>query len=282
MPEVCLEILAEPGAERKPPVRLSGETFVLGRSQKCSLSVSSDVASREHAELRLEDGKWILADLGSSNGTWLNERRVDKVEVCPHDVITLGKSGVRVRILTLDPEPPPRSEETTRHVLAASRPAAPAPAYSLSPPPAPAQFAPPAPPVPAKKGGLSKWTMFLFLLGAAFGVFTAEGLWKKDWLQSTVRKGVTAVGLVKEPEAATWRLAFPYREVLAPGYWINQWGAKYTPGLWDKNAQIAMDVFCALYFGLFGIVLAHPIRRWFWLLVFAGIHLAAFLTLPKA
>jgi pSer/pThr/pTyr-binding forkhead associated (FHA) protein len=52
--------------------------------------------SRRHAELRAEDGRWIVRDLGSSNGTWVNGRRVMEAEVRPGDVLHLG--GCRLRL----------------------------------------------------------------------------------------------------------------------------------------------------------------------------------------
>ena len=44
---------------------------------------ADDTVSRRHAELRLHDGRWMLRDLGSSNGTWVNGRRVMEAEVAP-------------------------------------------------------------------------------------------------------------------------------------------------------------------------------------------------------
>jgi pSer/pThr/pTyr-binding forkhead associated (FHA) protein len=45
--------------------------------------------SRFHAEVRWEDGRYVLLDLGSQNGTWMESRRVDRVEL---------KAGVPVAI----------------------------------------------------------------------------------------------------------------------------------------------------------------------------------------
>ena len=50
--------------------------LVLGRSPSCQLVLGDDTVSRRHAELRIVDGIWMLRDLGSSNGTWVNGRRV--------------------------------------------------------------------------------------------------------------------------------------------------------------------------------------------------------------
>ena len=76
---------------RLPPLeRLSAGRLVLGRSSSCQLVFTDDSVSRRHAELRVADGRWILRDLGSSNGTWVNGRRVMEAEVAPGDEVYLG------------------------------------------------------------------------------------------------------------------------------------------------------------------------------------------------
>ena len=69
---------------------------MLGRSPACQLTFSDDTVSRRHAELRLHDGRWILRDLGSSNGTWVNGRQVMEAEVTAGDEVYLG--GCRFRL----------------------------------------------------------------------------------------------------------------------------------------------------------------------------------------
>lgn len=73
------------------------ETIVQLRrgSSSCQIVLGDDTVSRRHAELRFEDGRWLLRDLGSSNGTYVNGRWVAEAEVRPGDVIHLG--GCRLR-----------------------------------------------------------------------------------------------------------------------------------------------------------------------------------------
>jgi pSer/pThr/pTyr-binding forkhead associated (FHA) protein len=70
--------------------------LMLGRSSACQLVLADDTVSRRHAELRIEDGCWLLRDLGSSNGTWVNGRRVMEAEVRPGDLIHLGGAEIRL------------------------------------------------------------------------------------------------------------------------------------------------------------------------------------------
>jgi class 3 adenylate cyclase/pSer/pThr/pTyr-binding forkhead associated (FHA) protein len=47
-------------------------------------------ASWHHAVLRLEDGRWVLADNGSANGTYAGDQRVDRIEIAGQCVFRLG------------------------------------------------------------------------------------------------------------------------------------------------------------------------------------------------
>ncbi len=82
---------------RLPPAdRLSGASLLLGRSSACQLVLADDTVSRRHAELRLHQGAWFIRDLGSSNGTWVNGRRVMEAEVAPGDELQLGGWALRL------------------------------------------------------------------------------------------------------------------------------------------------------------------------------------------
>ena len=74
----------------------AGGRLVLGRSSGCQLVFADDTVSRRHAELRFDDGRWMLRDLGSSNGTWVNGRRVLEAEVAPGDEVQLGDCALRL------------------------------------------------------------------------------------------------------------------------------------------------------------------------------------------
>jgi hypothetical protein len=70
--------------------------LVIGRSSGCQLVLADDTVSRRHAELYVEDGRWLLRDLGSANGTWVNGRRVVAAEVRAGDEVHFG--GCRLRL----------------------------------------------------------------------------------------------------------------------------------------------------------------------------------------
>jgi adenylate cyclase len=80
--------LESPGRERVP---LRGNCSI-GRSPKSAVVLESPKTSRRHAIINLQNvGEFWLIDLGSSNGTFLNRRRVHQpVRLCDMDQITVG------------------------------------------------------------------------------------------------------------------------------------------------------------------------------------------------
>jgi len=66
---------------------------VMGRSRQSDVMVDDPNVSRAHAEIRPRGGSWVLSDLGSTNGTRLNGRRLEGPEVLkPGDEIEVGTS----------------------------------------------------------------------------------------------------------------------------------------------------------------------------------------------
>jgi hypothetical protein len=67
----------------------------VGRSRQCDVMLEDPNISRTHAEIRPRGGSWVLTDLGSTNGSRLNGRRLDGSEVLkPGDEIELGTSRI--------------------------------------------------------------------------------------------------------------------------------------------------------------------------------------------
>jgi hypothetical protein len=107
-------------AGRQPPrafLILEGERTVtlslavvnVGRRFDCDIILDDPRVSRSHAQLRLRFGHYMLYDLGSTGGTFVNGQRVSECVLRPGDVISLG--GVPI-IYGEDAtgEPPPRSD----------------------------------------------------------------------------------------------------------------------------------------------------------------------------
>ena len=89
-------ILLQP--DKKPQrFRLDGEKpEVLGRHAK-RLKLQDSRVSRQHAEIVLQDGAWLIRDLGSSNGTKVNGERIKKPrELDEGDEIRIGRQRLVV------------------------------------------------------------------------------------------------------------------------------------------------------------------------------------------
>jgi pSer/pThr/pTyr-binding forkhead associated (FHA) protein len=84
----------------------SGLTFDLSLESATSLGrakvndiVLGDVAvSSEHCRVRPEEGRFVVLDLKSTNGTFVNERRVSRHVLAEGDVIKVGESALEFRL----------------------------------------------------------------------------------------------------------------------------------------------------------------------------------------
>jgi hypothetical protein len=72
------------------PEALPGACLLLGRALHCDVRFTTLSISRRHAELRRVPAGWLLVDRASTNGTWVNGRRVQRTHVGDGDEICLG------------------------------------------------------------------------------------------------------------------------------------------------------------------------------------------------
>jgi hypothetical protein len=89
---------AHPALEIEVRLPADAETLTVGRSHVCDVVLGEETVSRFHAELRHDDDAWIVRDLDSTNGTWLNGNRVHEARVSRGDVLALGGLRVEMRI----------------------------------------------------------------------------------------------------------------------------------------------------------------------------------------
>ncbi|SMB94648.1 FHA domain-containing protein [Thermanaeromonas toyohensis ToBE] len=98
---------------RRPEFRLlvvegpdQGRTFVLhegrqvlGRNPTCEVFLTDDQVSRQHCQIEVEEGKSILTDLGSRNGTLVNGQPVQRALLNPGDHIQVGRTLLQVQVV---------------------------------------------------------------------------------------------------------------------------------------------------------------------------------------
>ncbi len=84
----------------------------VGRQDPCEVQASSDEVSRQHCKVRYEAGRYLLEDLGSRNGTFLDDRRVEGPATLSHgSEIRCGT--YRLQFFLEDAELGPRTTEMT-------------------------------------------------------------------------------------------------------------------------------------------------------------------------
>jgi pSer/pThr/pTyr-binding forkhead associated (FHA) protein len=64
-------------------VPLEGAQVTLGRAPDSTIVVDDDYASSRHARIYESEGAWVVEDLGSTNGTWLDRTRLTTPTVLP-------------------------------------------------------------------------------------------------------------------------------------------------------------------------------------------------------
>ena len=77
--------------------RLSG-ALEIGRDAACAIRPDDTYLSQQHARIFERNGSWVVEDLGSTNGTYLNQQKVTvPSQIAPGDRIRVGKTVLEVR-----------------------------------------------------------------------------------------------------------------------------------------------------------------------------------------
>ncbi len=80
-------------------VALQGQTISLGRAHDSTIVLDDDYASSRHARIYPDrDGQWIVEDLGSTNGTYLDRNRLTTpTPIALGAPIRIGKTVIELR-----------------------------------------------------------------------------------------------------------------------------------------------------------------------------------------
>ncbi|MCA9680081.1 MAG: GGDEF domain-containing protein [Kofleriaceae bacterium] len=89
--EACLVLLHPPGPDIGKRTPLSKRTYVVGRDAEVDLVISRSSVSRQHSQLSQDDdGEWWVQDMGSTNGTFVNEERITRKRLLDGDQVRFG------------------------------------------------------------------------------------------------------------------------------------------------------------------------------------------------
>lgn len=96
---IALEIIDRAGGKlaRSFDSPHDGRGILIGRTGEADLILDKGSVSKRHARIEARGDRYLLRDLGSTNGTYLNSRRIrGEVALRPRDRIYLGEFIVRV------------------------------------------------------------------------------------------------------------------------------------------------------------------------------------------
>jgi pSer/pThr/pTyr-binding forkhead associated (FHA) protein len=98
-PRATIRELRSDGAGRV--VELNGRPMTIGRAPDNVLVLTDSRASRHHARVDARRGSLVLTDLGSTNGSWVNGRRVESIALGQGDRLRIGTTELLVE--TVEP-----------------------------------------------------------------------------------------------------------------------------------------------------------------------------------
>lgn len=153
---------------------LEGDQLTIGRDSTNGVAINDAEVSRRHSRLSFQGGKYVLEDLGSTNGTFVNGQRLaGPVVLKPGDVVSLGEQIVLMYdAINMDP---------------GATMAAPRRSARVAPPPAPVQAAAPgysAPPPVAPAKNTNLVPIFIVVGALLFVCICAGFFW---WVDATYR-----------------------------------------------------------------------------------------------
>lgn len=93
--DLTLTLVRPDGSSRDVPITAES---VIGRDKHCALRVPVASVSRRHCAVRLDEDGAHVQDLGSSNGSFVNGKKIDRADLSAGDVLTVGPAVFIVRI----------------------------------------------------------------------------------------------------------------------------------------------------------------------------------------
>src|SRR5262249_47096365 len=79
-------------------IELADQQITVGRAADATLVLTDDYASARHARLYPQNGEWIVEDLGSTNGTYLDRQKVTQPMPVPIGMpVRIGKTVLELR-----------------------------------------------------------------------------------------------------------------------------------------------------------------------------------------
>jgi hypothetical protein len=91
-------LLVKTESDAKPRTVKLSATMTVGRAPECELRVDDTYASQQHARLFAKNNSWFVEDLGSTNGTFVNEQKLAAPAMLqPGDKVRIGQTIMELR-----------------------------------------------------------------------------------------------------------------------------------------------------------------------------------------
>ncbi len=148
---------------------LEGEEITIGRETVNQVAINDAEVSRKHARLTLHGTAYVLQDLGSTNGTFVNGQRVTATQVLnPGDTVSFGENIVLQYEATFDPNATVISTKAPSTAVPVPKPT-PMPAAAPAPSPSPTYSGqmpagPASAEAPVKKKGGKAWIIIVIIV----------------------------------------------------------------------------------------------------------------------
>src|SRR4051812_38697468 len=95
-----LKLVVLAGAKEGLEIPLKKEKFLIGRAKECALRAGSDAISRQHCAITRHENGYTVRDLGSRNGTYVNDERISsEVPLKAGNELRVGPLKFRVDVI---------------------------------------------------------------------------------------------------------------------------------------------------------------------------------------
>ncbi|MEW6556856.1 MAG: SpoIIE family protein phosphatase [Elusimicrobiota bacterium] len=91
-----MELLVEQGQTKQHSYKITEKQMTIGRAETNMIVLNDNKVSRYHAVITEQDGGFFIKDLGSTNGTYVNNTKITEHQLQPGDSITIGDALFRV------------------------------------------------------------------------------------------------------------------------------------------------------------------------------------------
>ncbi len=90
--QACMVLIYPPGPDIGRRFVLERDEYVVGRGSDCDIQIDRDSVSRRHARIFSQGKQWFAEDLGSTNGSYVNDDPIEKAPLRDGDFLKIGSA----------------------------------------------------------------------------------------------------------------------------------------------------------------------------------------------